>query len=162
VVYPHPGATSTNSSYLLSSINRLQSQSHQNPYSTQDRRCAQLARSSFLVLQHQALHNLLQGPAISSASLLQSCTKHLHTLLALIIHSHHIDALFHFFLHCLSFYLYIQNRPKHGKTHGTTSHSRYILPKTQKGSKSGSRSRDICFVLRSSFERLSKSQNRSL
>jgi hypothetical protein len=31
MVHPHPGATSTNSSYLLSSFNRLQAQSHQNP-----------------------------------------------------------------------------------------------------------------------------------
>jgi hypothetical protein len=28
---PHPGDTSTNSSYFFSSVNRLQAQSHQNP-----------------------------------------------------------------------------------------------------------------------------------
>jgi hypothetical protein len=33
-------------------------------------------------------------------------------LLALSLH--HIDILLDYFLHCLSFYLYIQNRPKHG------------------------------------------------
>jgi hypothetical protein len=52
VVHPHPGATSTNSSSLLSLVNWLQAQSHQNPYSTQDKRSSHLARSLFLALQH--------------------------------------------------------------------------------------------------------------
>jgi hypothetical protein len=46
-----------------------------------------------------------------------------------------------------------------GKSHGPTSHSRYIIPKTQKGPKSGPRFRNLRFVWHSIFDRLSKSQN---
>jgi hypothetical protein len=107
VVHPHPGATSTNSS-LLSSANQLQAQSLRNPYSTQDRRSAQLARSFFLALQHKAFYIFTQGLALSSASLyiMHKTFDHTDPILALSLY--HIDTIFdyYYFLSYPSIYTY--------------------------------------------------------
>jgi hypothetical protein len=94
VVHPHPGATSTNSSSLLSSANRLQAQSLRNPYFAQDRRSAQLARSFFLAFQHKAFYTFTQGLALSSASLYRMHKTLDHTDPSLALSLYHIDTIF--------------------------------------------------------------------
>jgi hypothetical protein len=93
VVHPHPGATSTNSSSILSSANRLQAQSHRNPYFAQDRRSAQPARSFFLAFQHKAFYVFTQGLALSSASLYRMHKALDHTDPFLALSLYHIDTI---------------------------------------------------------------------
>jgi hypothetical protein len=107
VVHPHPRAMSTNSS-LLSLANQLQAQSLRNPYSTQDRRCAQLARSFFLALQHKAFYIFTQGFSLSSTSLYRMHKTFDHTNPILALSLYHIDTIFdyYYFLAYPSIYTY--------------------------------------------------------
>jgi hypothetical protein len=63
------------------------------------------------------------------------------------------------FLHHLAFYLYITKGINMGKTHGSTSHTRYINPNPKSLQKGGEIPRSpLCLALPSSTS-LSKSQN---
>jgi hypothetical protein len=78
------------------------------------------------IISHRDLHLALQ--------VLHRMQKALITQIQLLALSlHHIDISSTTSLYGLDIYIYIQNRPKHGQTHGMTSPSRYIFPKTQKG-----------------------------
>jgi hypothetical protein len=94
VVHPHPGDTSTKSSSLLSSANRLQEQSLRNPYFTQDRRSTQLARSFFLAFQHRAFYTFTQGLALRFSSLYIMHKTLDHTDPPLALSLYHIDIIF--------------------------------------------------------------------
>jgi hypothetical protein len=107
VVHPHPGATSTNSSSLLSSANRLQAQSRRNPYFAKDRRSAQPARSFFLAFQHTTFYIFTQGLALSSASLYRMHKTLDHTDPFLALSLYHIDTIQSSSTRCLDVYLYI-------------------------------------------------------
>ena len=114
VVHPHPGATSTNSSSLLSSVNQLQAQSLKTltPHRIQDPHNS-LDPSSLCyntkpsTISHRDFHFALQV-----LHKMQKCLITRIQLLALILH--HIDISSTTSLYGLDIYIYIQNRPKHG------------------------------------------------
>ena len=72
MVHPHPRATSTKYSSLYYIGQAVTTWSFNDPYFTQDKRSAQLARSFFLALSTKP-----QQLALSLPISLQSCTEHL-------------------------------------------------------------------------------------
>jgi hypothetical protein len=109
VVHPHPRATSTNSSSILSSSNQLQEQSRKNPYFVQDRRSVQPARSFFLSFQHKVFYIFTRGLALSSTSLYKMHKTLDHTNPFLELSLYHIDTIQSSPTRCLCVYLYIQS-----------------------------------------------------
>ena len=107
MVHPHPGATSTNSSSILSSANQLQAKICRNPYFAQDRRSAQPARSLFLAFHHKAFYVFTHGLALSSASLYRMNKTLDHTDPFLALSLYHIDTIQSPSTRCLDVYLYI-------------------------------------------------------
>jgi hypothetical protein len=144
---PQCGATSTNSSSsLLVSSNLLTCTKPQIQLHKGQEICAHFARSSFpkldqstkpyTVCLHQALtkrlHLALQASTRSCTKPYYSCTKPITTHLLLTSPSY--------------LFIHYKRGLNMGKTHGPTSHTRYINPKIPKKPAKWVRSRDLHFA----------------
>jgi hypothetical protein len=158
VVHPSPGATSTNSSSLLSSISHLHEQSHTNPtpHRTGDL-CTprqillprvRLQHKSFYSISYSHLHLALQvSHSMHRAYTTITCTWNL------------AHRLFPTSPRCL--FIHYKIGLNMGKPMGRHPFPITYSQQPKKRPKRGSRSCNLCFILRSSFDRISKSQNRS-
>ena len=114
MVHPHLGATPTNNSYLLYSINQLQEQSLKTLTSHKTEDLRNLLDPSSLhystnpsIVSHKDLHSALQ--------VLHRMHKSLITQIQLLeLSLNHIDISSTTSLYGLDIYICIQNRPKHG------------------------------------------------